>query len=954
MYATSYNHYNDDHHPPSNSAPSSSSSRPLPPQPDTSSLARHPTGRTLPQPVSDSESPGNESDEQDRLYREVEATWGGQTFSRQQMSQPVAPMSADLLDTELGPVPPGHTINPTGDARTPTQATQMYDFQDDSDAEAAAGLEAMRIADIQDSRRQSGEAYYEHSANSRQESNDASSDSDYAMGMDLGMLGGGYDVHMTYGNDVGHQGEMADQSRPLPSSTDIRPPEAHEPARGLGGMTEYATPGAEVIHPFAGAGVDDFGTGGLQRPGSQDHRLSFDEGDERSVGSRIDSRMSAQSESDSPSRDDYPEMFYHPGMSTAAVASRPLPAVPAMKKNDIPVLQPAGSYRMNQQPPTHRYDAQSSPSRTNQWYPPDGPDSYPQHDLLSPGTQVVPRSASLTSHSSTPVVVPPARSRTDAEERQARQRAVRSAAGLDGYDAGTPQSQDPLDLPALPPGRRKKVTAENIRSSDYKKCREPWALSGIAVWIKEMCGGETGEGEADLREKTISDLLIALFTHEVPTMNTADAEVLSAGVIHDMYAAGVLLHDEEWVKFGLGTMNGVLWQMSGHGCYAPKLHDLEIPGRCYSHHCHRTLKKINLAAQKLEPAKQALEWHEFFKLTNEQANAKGKQELMRQNNLHEIIKSEDKFMGMLDVLRILYRDDLATWQPPIIQGSKLPKFTNAVFGRVEAIKKVNMNHLLAQLKYRQIEQGPWIVGFSDIFREWIRRARQVYLDYAAGFPNAIFLVKKEADRNILFRQFLDRAQKEEVSNKLDWQTYLIAPIKRLQQYSLLLKEVMKHSVMDDEEKKTLQIAIDEVSAVTHDCDAKVDEENKKVEMAELHMKLFLRPGMEKVELQLDHLGRELIYQGDLTRAGANRFTWLDTRAILFDHYLVLAKTVIQRDNAGLKRKEIYDVSKLVSPPYFPKSSSLPSYPSLSHLTTNTPSPSPCNSWSSNPPPTNPS
>lgn len=72
----------------------------------------------------------------------------------------------------------------------------------------------------------------------------------------------------------------------------------------------------------------------------------------------------------------------------------------------------------------------------------------------------------------------------------------------------------------------------------------------------------------------------------------------------------------------------------------------------------------------------------------------------------------------------------------------------------------------------------------------------------------------------------------------------------------------------------------------------------------------MRPGMERVELNLDHLGRELIFKGDLQRAGANRFTWLEIHALLFDHYLVMAKTV-KGEGAG-KRNETYDVSKLVS------------------------------------------
>ena len=84
--------------------------------------------------------------------------------------------------------------------------------------------------------------------------------------------------------------------------------------------------------------------------------------------------------------------------------------------------------------------------------------------------------------------------------RAARQQGM-PGSSLDGYDAVTPQSSIPLDLPALPLGRRRKVSPQNLRSGDFKKCKEPWALSNIAEWVKEMCGGESGEGETDLRER---------------------------------------------------------------------------------------------------------------------------------------------------------------------------------------------------------------------------------------------------------------------------------------------------------------------------------------------------------------------------------------------------------------------------------------------------------------------
>jgi hypothetical protein len=814
------------------------------------------------------------------------------------------------------------TLNPNN------HRTTFDDYDDDeSDAEAAAGLEAMRIAEEQDAQRSSIGGSLSFSTYEGQlappqhlHSGEESSDSDYKH-MDLGLVGGGYAAHMSYGQEVGgdntgHSSEMDDQSRPLPTPHDLGRGESysHTPPAGLGGMTDYSIPGEGAIHPFPAfeaARVDTFGTGGLQRPTSQPHRLSFDEGDEQvSLHSRMsESRQSERSGSDSPSRDDMPELFYHPGIGRASYnQNRPLP-VPPMSENTTPQLMPAGSYR-NSQGYSHSYSSSVEAAR----YPPQGPDAYPPQNMLSPGGQFVPRSTSLSSHGSTPQTVPPVRSKTDAEERQAKQKAarMRSASGLDGYDMGTPQSSVTLDLPALPAGRRKKFVPSRLSSGDFKKCLEPWALSGIAEWIRDMAGGETGEGETDLRQKTIEDGLVALFTHKVPTMNTADAETLSQRVAKSMFDAGILLPDEEWVKFGHGTVSGVLWQLTGSGCYSPKVHEQELHGRCYSHHCTRTLKKINLQTANLEPQKKAEDWVTFYKVTKEQLEGANKKEIQRQNNLHEIVTTEDTYMDQVNVLRVLYRDDLSTWQPPIIAKSKLPKFLVSVFGKIEAIKEVNENYLLAQLKYRQKEQGPWIIGFSDIFREWIRKARTAYIEYASGFPYASYLVRREADRNLLFRQFLDQARNNKLSNRLDWGTYLKTPITRLQRYSLLLDTVHKNMTQDTEEKANILLAIEEIKAVTHECDAKVDQQTKKVELIELSSKLFLRPGMERVELQLDQTGRELIFKGDLQRAGANRFTWLETHAILFDHYLVLAKTDVRPDGHTGRKKELYDVSKLVS------------------------------------------
>lgn len=202
------------------------------------------------------------------------------------------------------------------------------------------------------------------------------------------------------------------------------------------------------------------------------------------------------------------------------------------------------------------------------------------------------------------------------------------------------------------------------------------------------------------------------------------------------------------------------------------------------------------------------------------------------------------------------------------------------------------------------------MGFSDIFREWIRRARPVYVKYAESYHLADNLIRKEASRNLQFQQFLEQAQQDRRSNRLDWQTYLKSPITRLQRYSLLLGTVYKNMVKDTEEKTNLAFAIDEIKAATFEADSKFEEQKKKMELKDYQTRLKMRPPFDKeVELNLDHLGREILMKGELVRPGGKGLNWVETHAVLFDHYLVLAKLV----KGGGIREDYWDVSKVPIP-----------------------------------------
>lgn len=780
------------------------------------------------------------------------------------------------------------------------------DDGDESDPEGAAGAFALQQAE-EDDRLFAGagagmpypymgqpEVSIQPSLPTHRE--ESGSDSDY--GMDLGLAGGGYAGTLAYDDNLA--------SPPMdtmhPSDSQTLPIQRTHASQRSHDSNHYPA--------FEQADVDYGDTGGLQSPSA--HRLSFDEGDERV------SLQSRQSSSESGYKEDYPDMFYHPGLT-----NRPLPPVPTSD---------SGSMLSLNSPQRAPYQHGHSNSMDSRSYT--GPDAqYGQNALQLQ----VERSISLSNHTTSPQVQPPGRSKTDAAEERNRlkqlkqQQLAQQGLPYDAYEASTPSSAN-YDVITLPSGRRRKFQPEKLTLLDVRTCMEPWALSGIAKWIREMA-----EGEPDLKRKTVEDGLVRLFCLKVPTMNVADAEALGAVVTDSMLEAGILVPEEEWLKFGQGSISGVLWQLTGSGCYAPKLHEYdtestnhEVAGRCYSHHCTRTLKKANvdeLMSGKLK----VVDWETFYGMTKESVQGKHKKEILRQNNLHEMVTTEETYMDQIEILRTLYRDKLLYSQPRIIAEGRIEKFVNAVFGKAEGIQDVNKNYLLAQLKYRQKEQGPWIVGFSDIFREWIRKARVPYVEYAAAYPYAHFLVKREAERNYMFKQFLNDNQAEERSQKLDWSTYLKAPITRLQRYILLMKTVHGNTIQDNEEKANLAKAIEETQAVASEADAKVHEMQKKVTMIELDQMLVLRPGFH-ADLNLDHLGRELILQGDLQRMGSKGVRWVDTHALLFDHYLILAKLVPSRDGRPDKK---YDVSKEVS---FP--------PSTSRTVTDMcPSQSPCLSFS---------
>jgi len=900
---------------------------PPPPAPPhrAGTIGRHPQSRPLPGPPEPDELPihtrtasrdnltsyEDERRAQDDLFNEVESAIlnaggpasvaGASPHSRvssnsfANRSSPRQLFGSHSRGARSGSQMNGHTVSET------------FEEDEESDPEAAAGLEAMRVAEEEEEqederRRQSGAnglfrgvgSYHSTSRHSNSRQSDSrqsishsrhssiqrdADDEDYA-NIDMSTYSGGYEANLSYGGDPSILAAGPELNSPMAPSTTGS---SGGSLRRLNEREISYDYGSDMVQPppayHIAARVESGGLGGLADPATDRRRQSFDEGDEYAFNEE----------------DLMPIEPYYPPPSS----HRPLPPPPPSTSDSS----------------IQGVETPASSTSAQPLYPLD-----PGAFVRTSSGVLVPRSASLIQSKSAPSIEQPMRSKTDAEDRARRQgyrsslvenrsSMVNTRNSLHSpRDAFNGASSVALDLPSLP---SKRFTPAKLGATEFKKCGEPWALSSIHNWLRQVANPEEIQ---ELKESTVKQALAALFTHKVPTMNITDAEALSGVVVEEMYKAGTLQTTEEWVRLCPGNMSGVIPQLTMSGCYSPRLHDHVMPGRCYSYHCQRTLRKVDLSASPV--IRSSEDWATSYKLKKEDVEGVESKEIERQNILHEIVQTEEGYMEQLTVLQTLYRDALLSASPSIIEPKRLRGFVKDVFGKVDAIREANEQHLLAQLKYRQYEQGPWIKGFSDIFRQWIRKARVAYVEYAAGFPAATMLMRQERERNLDFRAFVDKARSNKLSNKLEWDTYLKAPITRLQRYSLLLFTVHKSMKQESEEKDNLQIGIDEIKAVTLECDARVAEMQRKVILADLGLKLMLRPGMQQdVELNLNHLGRELIYRGDLQRTGGSRFNWLDCHVLLFDHYMILSKSVHVAQKGTGAKVERYDVSRLVSANY---------------------------------------
>ncbi|KAG9293935.1 hypothetical protein G9A89_019273 [Geosiphon pyriformis] len=283
-----------------------------------------------------------------------------------------------------------------------------------------------------------------------------------------------------------------------------------------------------------------------------------------------------------------------------------------------------------------------------------------------------------------------------------------------------------------------------------------------------------------------------------------------------------------------------------------------------------------------------------------------KEERKRQEIIFETIYTEEDYNKDLDLLEELYVEGLRKANPPIIPPSRLEQFIQDVFYNVFQIRA--HNRLMLELLRERQKEGPVVEKIGDIFLESSLNFGKDYILYNGHFPLADNFIKSEKMRNPQFKSFLEECTRNPKARRLDFRHFAQRPTTRLQRYTLLLEQIIKHTSDENPDKEILETANQTIKELCRESDTKVHEAEKRLRIVELDQKLHKKNGEPCSELRLLDPNRSLIFKGELKKKPEYGLEWLDLHVFLFDNYFVMTKQ--RKGNDGEIK---YQVSKKMIP-----------------------------------------
>lgn len=448
-----------------------------------------------------------------------------------------------------------------------------------------------------------------------------------------------------------------------------------------------------------------------------------------------------------------------------------------------------------------------------------------------------------------------------------------------------------LGLPPIPTSNPV-LTALKISSKEYETCSKIWNLSSLAKWLYSL-----QKADQDVHFGELQKILCGLFTHFVPTMSSLQAESIAIAALDTMKKDAFISVDGQLVTMDIHHIpTGIYPQLTGFGCYSmshsltsencDEVHEVEKL-RCYSSKCSLTLPVKHFMPIVDLTEKSETDWAAYYNIASETLEDLGKRELRYQYAIHELITGEESYLRDLGTLVQVFGESLSKQIPPVME--KQDQFCEQTFGSIKKLIEVNTTYLLEPFKMRQKTQGPYIDGVADIILEWIKHAKQPYLQYSSIYLFSDRMMRKEKETNSRFSSWFESAARDPRTCGVPHGFFFHRAIPRLARYSLLLGAIHKMTIESAIEWSLLERCIAQCDELTRECNKSLAQTEKLIELVDFKERLRFKGAECFADLKLKDARRKILLKGDIVRRGEYRLDWIDAHMILLDNYLILSK-----------------------------------------------------------------
>ncbi|KAI9248319.1 CNH domain-containing protein [Phascolomyces articulosus] len=389
--------------------------------------------------------------------------------------------------------------------------------------------------------------------------------------------------------------------------------------------------------------------------------------------------------------------------------------------------------------------------------------------------------------------------------------------------------------------------------------------------------------------------------HYSPDASTLHDDV--DNITEDRSSVNLINEENTNKKEHNGIPNGVFTVLTD--CYSPTC----IRGKpCYSASCPRRMEQVHASSRRpahqqhsRSSSKSSLFAEEedrlwIYTVPKSLVESMNKQEIRRQENIHELIYTEKDFVNDLLYLKKYWINPLL--DEPIISEDQNDRdeFVDQVFWNIIEIYKINT--ALSQALQKRQAMGPDVYQIGDVMMNFAAKF-EPFVRYGAHQVIGKHIFETEKSTNAEFAKFIQKTERLKISRKLELNGYLTKPTTRLGRYNLILREVLRHTPEDHPDQENISKAMKIIANFLTIVNRETGKTESRHNLYLLEQRLINHRQADMLDLGLRAENRQLVLKGALKKKGTGSES-SDILLFLLDHYLVITKQKFISNNEYYK------------------------------------------------------